>query len=331
VLDLTESRTVLDLTSPEAQALLAPDELPTVVRAGESFRSLGEYLEARGVRVRLGDDVWVRTREAAVKLAGEVTVLEAAGKQLSVEGEVQAERGTYRLDLGVVNRPFTVDSGRVRFFPQDALNPVLDIHARHVVRGVDGRDVGIDVAIGGTLEQPTLALGTRDDAYASAPESELISLLVFGAPTFALDQSRQQTVRAVTGVLLPSLSGQVEGTLQRLLPVFNTVQVSTAGGQSGEELGTFSSFLSNLSVTAGKQIGRQTYLRLDTGVCRGLANSASGGALNLWYGVAVERRLAPGLTGQVGVDPGPSPCGARLGGAAPRMQFGFDLFKEWVF
>lgn len=331
VLDLTEARTVLDLESPEAQALLSAEEQKAAAGVASSFGGLGEFLEARGVRVRLGDDVWVRTREASVKLAGEVTVLEAAGRQLSLDGEVQAERGTYRLDLGVVNRPFTVDSGRVRFYPQDALNPTLDIHARHVVRGVDGRDVNVDVDIGGTLERPTLHLGSTDDSYANAPESEFISLLVFGAPTFALDGERQQTVRAVTGVLLPSLSGQVEGTLQRLLPVFNTVQVSTAGGQSGDDLGTFSSLLNNLSVTAGKQIGRRTYLRLDTGVCRGLASGASRNALNLWYGIATEYRFAPGLTGQVGVDPGPSPCGARLGGAAPRMQVGFDLFKEWVF
>ena len=331
VLDLTESRTVLDLQSAEAQALLTPDEQRAAAGEASTFAGLGEFLEARGVRVRLGDDVWVRTREASVKLGGEVTVLEAAGQQLSLDGEVQAERGTYRLDLGVVNRPFTVDSGRVRFYPQDALNPTLDIHARHVVRGVDGRDVNVDVAIGGTLEAPSLKLASTDDSYANAPESEFISLLVFGAPTFALDGQSQQTVRAVTGVLLPSLSGQVEGTLQRLLPVFNTVQVSTAGGQSGDDLGTFSSLLNNLSVTAGKQIGRRTYLRLDTGVCRGLASGASRNALNLWYGIATEYRFAPGLTGQVGVDPGPSPCGARLGGAAPRMQVGFDLFKEWVF
>ncbi len=331
VLDLTEGRTVLDLSSPEARALLSPDELPNVVSASDQFSALGEYLEARDVRVRLGNDVWVRTSEAAVKLAGAVTVLEADGRRLSLDGELQVERGTYRLDLGVVNRPFTVDSGRVRFFPQDALNPTLDVRARHVVRGVDGRDVGIDVTIGGTLEDPTLALSTQDDAYAQAPESEFISLLVFGAPTFALDGQSQQTVRAVTGVLLPTLSGAVEGTLQRLLPVFNTVQVSTAGGQTGEELGALS-LLDNLSVTAGKQIGNRTYLRLDTGVCRNAVNATAARSLNLWYGIATEYRIAEGLTGQVGVDPGPSPCGAQLGvGTARRMQVGFDLFKEWVF
>ncbi len=332
VLDITEARTVLDLNSAEAQALLAEDELPAVVTASEQFTSLGEYLQARDVRIRLGDDVWVRTREAAVKLAGEVTVIEAVGQTLSLDGELEVERGTYRLDLGVVNRPFAVGSGRIRFFPQqDALNPTLDINARHVVRGVDGRDVGIDVAIRGTLDNPTLSLSTQDDAYAQAPESEFISLLVFGAPTFALDGQRQQTVAAVTGVLLPTLSGAVEGTLQRLLPVFNTVQVSTAGGQTGSQLEALS-ILDNLSVTAGKQIGTRTYLRLDTGVCRSANTAAAERTLNLWYGVAVEYRIAQGLTGQVGVDPGPSPCGAQLGvGAARRMQVGFDLFKEWVF
>ncbi len=330
VLDLTQARTVLDLNSPEARALLAEDELPVVLTAGDQFTSLGEYLEARDVRVRLGDEVWVRTREATVKLAGDVTVLQADGQRLSLDGEVQVERGTYRLDLGVVNRPFAVDSGRVRFFPQDTLNPSLDVRARHVVRGVDGRDVAIDVTIGGKLENPTLRLSSQDDAYAQAPESELISLLVFGAPTFALDRQSQQTVRAVTGLIVPTLSGFAEGTLQRLLPVFNTVQVSSAGGQSSEELGVLS-LLDNLSVTAGKQLGTQTYLRLDTGVCRSVSTDAAR-RLNLWYGVAIEYRFKPGLTGQVGVDPGPSPCSGQGGLAASRrMQVGFDLFKEWVF
>lgn len=331
VLDLTETRAVLDLTSPEATALLGPDELPTVITAAEQFTSLGEYLEARDFRVRLGNDVWVRTTEAAVKLAGEVTVLEADGRRLSLDGELLAERGTYRLDLGVVRRPFEIQSGSVRFFPQDALNPVVDVRARHIVRGVDGRDVAIDVAVGGTLENPTLALSTPDEAYAQAPESEFISLLVFGAPTFALDGQSQQTVRAVTGVLIPTLSNLAEGPLQRLLPVFNTVQLNTAGGQTGEQLGVLS-LVDNLSVTAGVQIGVRTYLRLNTGLCRGAAGNSSAQSLNLWYGAAVEYRIATGLTAQVGVDPGPSPCSAIVGGAASRrLQVGFDLFKEWVF
>jgi translocation and assembly module TamB len=107
------------------------------------------------------------------------------------------------------------------------------------------------------------------------------------------------------------------------------VQVSSGGG--GDEGIGVMSLLSNVSVTAGKQIGSRTFLRLETGVCRSTASAVEAQALNLWYGIAAEYRIAPGLTGQIGVDPGPSPCGALVGMTVRRMQVGLDLFKEWVF
>lgn len=136
-------------------------------------------------------------------------------------------------------------------------------------------------------------------------------------------------MRAVTGVLLPSVGGAVEGALQRLLPVFNTVQVTTAGGQTPQQLSALS-LLDNLSISAGKQIGDRTFLRLNTGICRATAGDAGIRGTSLWYGIAAEWRLRSGWLGQVGVDPGAAPC-TRLGGdALPRLQFGFDLFREWI-
>jgi translocation and assembly module TamB len=120
----------------------------------------------------------------------------------------------------------------------------------------------------------------------------------------------------------------VAGQLQRLFPLFNTVQVTTAGGQS--DLTSGASLLDNLSISAGKQIGNRTFLRLNTGVCRGSSQSTTRGS-SLWFGVAAEYRLAKGYMAQAGVDPGSAPC-SRLGGDLfPRMQFGFDLFREWIF
>ena len=51
------------------------------------------------------------------------------GDRLALEGELSANRGQYRLDLGVVNRSFTVDSGRVRFFGSSAIAPTLDMYS----------------------------------------------------------------------------------------------------------------------------------------------------------------------------------------------------------
>jgi translocation and assembly module TamB len=176
-----------------------------------------------------------------------------------------------------------------------------------------------------------LTLSSPDPLYASAPESEIISLLIFGAPTFALDGQSQSTVRAVTGVLLPSVGGAVEGALQRLLPVFNTVQVTTAGSNA-EAAFSPTALLDNLnfSISAGKQFGERTFLRLNTGVCRGTSQATSRGA-TLWGGVAAEYRIARNWWGQVGVDPGSAPCTRPAGDVFPRLQFGFDLFREWIF
>jgi len=324
VYDPLSASKALDLTSASARELLGADEVPVAASAAQSFSELGRFVSVANARVDLGDEVWVQTPQARVKISGGLAVT-MNGDNLALEGEITANRGQYRLDLGVVNRSFAVDSGSVRFFGTTAIAPTLDISATNVVRLATGGEIPVRVHIGGTLDRPAVTLSSSDPLFASAPESEIISLLIFGAPTFALDGQSQNTVKAVTGVLLPTAGGAVEGVLQRLLPVFNTVQVNTAGGQTKDDLNLFS-LLDNLSITAGKQLGSRTFLRVNTGVCRGTGQSAS-----LWYGIAAEFRMTKELSAQVGVDPGSAPC-TRLGGdLLPRLQFGFDLFREWIF
>ncbi len=329
VIDPLGARTALDLSSASARALLGADEVPVAQSAAASLAALGELLTVSDARVELGNDVWVQTPEARVKLSGGLDIM-MRGQELALDGEILANRGQYRLDLGVVSRSFSVDSGRVRFFANSDIPPTLDITATNTVRVAGSNDVPVRVHIGGNLEEPVLTLTSSDPLYASAPESEIISLLIFGAPTFALDGQSQSTVRAVTGVLLPSAAGRlVEGALQQLLPGgFNTIQVTTAGGQTQGELNPMT-LLDNLSISAGKQLGERTFLRINTGLCRGASQATTRGA-SPWIGVAAEYRITRTLMGQVGVDPGAAPC-TRLGGdVLPRMQFGFDLFREWI-
>ena len=328
VIDPLGARTALDLTSNAARALLGADEVPVAETAAQSLSKLGASLTVSNARLELGNDVWVQTPEARVKLSGGLDVT-AAGDLLALDGEILANRGQYRLELGVVNRSFSVDSGRVRFFGNTAIAPILDITATNVVRVAGGSEVPVRVHIGGNYDQPVLTLSSTDPLYASAPESEIISLLIFGAPTFALDGQSQSTVRAVTGVLLPSVGGLVEGVLQRWLPV-NTIQVSTGRGQADDAAaGTSLIDNLNLSISAGKQVGERTFLRLNTGICRGASQATSRNS-PLWGGVAAEYRIARNWWGQVGVDPGSTPCTSTTNGL-PRVQFGFDLFREWIF
>lgn len=324
VLDPLGARTALDLNSTAAQELLGKDEAPIANASTEALANLGRFFTVSNARVDLGDLVWVRTPEANVRVTGGLDVRSTAGNRLALEGEINADRGQYRLDLGPVRRSFSIDSGRVRFYGTDAIEPTLDISATNVVRVAGGEEVPVRVHIGGTLERPALTLSSSNPLYASAPQSEIISLLIFGAPSFALNQSQKA---AVTGVLGPSLGGFAEGALQRLLPGFNTVQVNTS---SSDDL-TALSVLDNLSITAGKQIGDRTFVRLNTLVCRGGAQSIGRGPL-WYYGIAGEYRIATGWLAQVSYDPGVAPCTQAASSNSPiRMQLGFDLFREWIY
>lgn len=329
VVDPLGARAALDLSSDVARALLGADEVPVAETAAQSLQRLGSRLTVADARIELGNEVWVQTPESRVNLAGGLDVT-ITGDLLALDGEIRANRGQYRLELGIVNRSFSVDSGRVRFFGNNAIAPTLDITATNVVRVAGGSEVPVRVHIGGNYDKPVLTLSSTDPLYASAPESEIISLLIFGAPTFALDGQSQSTVRAVTGILLPSVGGLVEGALQRWLPV-NTIQVSAGRGQQETDI-TGTSLIDNLnfSISAGKQFGERTFLRLNTGICRGVGSSTQRGA-SLWGGVAAEYRLARNWWGQVGVDPGSAPCTRPAGDVFPKLQFGFDLFREWIF
>ncbi len=328
VADPFGASTALDLNTAAARELLGTDEVPVAETAAESFARLGKFLSVRNARVDFGDEVWVNTPEAAVRVTGGVAVV-SSGETIAPEGEISASRGTYQLNLGVVRRTFSIDSGSVRFYGNPAIPATVDITATNVVRSSGSSQIPVRVHIGGTLDIPVLTLSSPDPLYSGAPDSEIISLLIFGAPTFALDGKSQSTVRAVAGVLVPTVGGALEGTLQRLLPFqFNTLQIQTAGG-ARDDL-TAMSLIDNLSIAAGKQLGDRTFLRLNTGVCGG-SGAAASARVSLWAGFAVEYLLAPQLTAQVGVDPGTSPCSRLSGDVMPRMQFGFDLFRDWVF
>lgn len=331
VVDPLGARAALDLSSDAVRELLGADEVPVAESAAQSLSAFGSSVTVENTRIDLGADVWVETPEARVNLGGGLNVA-MHEERLVLDGEITANRGQYRLELGPVVRGFSIDSGKVRFFPNPELMPALDISATNNVRVAGGGEVPVLLHIGGNYAQPELTLSSSDPLYTRAPESEIISLLVFGAPTFALDGQSQSTVQAVTGLLLPSVGGAVEGALLRILPGgFNTIQVSTAGNESQASLNPTSLLDNlNLSISAGKQLDERTYLRLNTGLCRG-STAASARGSELWAGIAVEYRISKSWLAQLGVDPGSTPC-TRLGSTDfPRMQLGFDLFRDWIF
>ncbi len=125
-------------------------------------------------------DTWLRSSEANVEITGNLNVqMQPAQKELWIDGTLEAVRGDYRY----VNKRFEVIDGTIEFVGTPAMNPNLRITARYTVR-TQKEPIDIRLLIGGTLEDMTLTL--ESDAQPPIPESDLLSYLVFGRPSYEL-------------------------------------------------------------------------------------------------------------------------------------------------
>ncbi len=276
-----------------------------------------DSLRVVDLRLRLGNEVWLRSSEANIQLAGELTANKLRD-QYRLTGTLEAPRGTYRLPLGPITRDFAVTRGQLRYFGTSDLNADVDIEARHVVRTVRGEDVTVFVHIGGTLYDPRLTLSS--DIRPSPSETEVISYLLFGAPsvqalaaeTRGENQGLQnQAVTQLAGVL----SGQLEYALISDLGVpLDYVQIRPGDIGSG---------LSGTEIAIGKQfnlLGTTAFLTASPRICPEQTFSAQN------VGASLEFRLSRQWLFAASADPIQACDGFST--SQVRYQFGLDFLWE---
>lgn len=279
-----------------------------------------------GVRLRLGNEVRLRSPEANVQLSGEVAATGTLDEP-DVRGEIYAARGSFRLDLGLLQRTFQVDSGLVRLNGPLSIPPTMDIHTSYTVRQAEREDVKIGARLTGNVDAPRLELSSGD-LGTTASETEIISYLLFGAPSFVLDGQSASAVRLATAALVPSLGGAAERALGARLPFLSELQVVTVAGDTPRDftLNSFEGLLNSFALTAGTQIGSDSYLRLSGGVCRGDNRAAQ--SLPAWFGITGEYRPREKLSAELSLTPGSAPCN-RIGTFTQIYQLGLDLYRDW--
>ena len=334
-LDLADNLDIIDTTRFGVNGLLPSGP-----------RAIMQNLQLDNLRVSIGDDVWLRSPEANLKLGGGLRVTRALSRdgqvpRLALADSLTVSRGTYQLNLGIARPGFEVERGLVRFFGDPDLEPTLDITALHTIRETrpnsNRQDVRIRVNIGGTIDRPTLALTSADNP--PLPESDMLSYLVTGEPAYALlgtpyaEQGATLALRLAGSYLSSRLAGGR----------FDVVQVEPTALNPGDAANLRENGLGILASTrvgVGGQIARNTYFTFSTGLC-GLSSQTSGGgdALSLFaqgLGVKVERRFEGGLSVALGLEPGSSAqaCG-RLGISRTFQQtppqIGIDFFRSWTF
>ena len=321
---------VIDTTVAKNRALLpeAPSEFT-------------RNLRLENVGINIGDDVWLRSNEANIKLGGSLNVtLQSSGRlggasQLALDGELRAVRGTYRLNIVPLVQPvFDVENGTLRFYGTPNLDPTLNITAINTVRkpqqSVNRQDVRIRATIGGTLSQPTLALSSADNLPLT--QSDLLSYLITGEPAFALDYTTQQYVNQLASVAIRSAGSVISSAIPR--SVFDVVELQTPAllgtDPTARADNTTNSTLFNLLNTRavfGKQLNNNLFLNFSTGFC------AENFRNNL--GLRLEYRFSRAYTALLGVEPGSSDLACTRAGTVSVQQtppqFGADLFRAWRF
>ena len=330
--ELSRKNSVVDLDDPElftdpaiagARALRSP--FAPDVRAAISG------LRVEGLDVALGDQVWLRSAESEIKLGGAVQITGSGAQTLT--GKIDVRRGSYRLDLGIVQRTFQVDSGNVSFYGDVEAGGKLDVWASSTVRQANriGEDVRILAHITGTTSSPHAEF-TSGERYALS-QTEILSYLIFGQPNFG-GANDVQSRNAVASAMLPSLGTVLESAITNQIRFVDQVTIQTGGtSASASDPNAQNNALYGSRFGFGKQIGDKTYVSANAGLCWLQSSSSSQTSFSQSLAVSVEQRLSDRFFLQASMEPGSAAllCKPDGGIGSRPQQYGFDLFREWSF
>ncbi|MGH7732356.1 MAG: translocation/assembly module TamB domain-containing protein, partial [Gemmatimonadales bacterium] len=322
------TKQVVDLSDPATAALIDSAQMRDARLAPSIENRFLDSLSINNFRLSVGDEFWLRSTEANIRLTGDMTVSKSA-RNYRLDGTLKADRGNYALKVGFITRPFTVQSGTVRFLGTPDLNAELDIQAVHTVRPADASaDIGIVAHITGTTLAPKLSLASPQNPTLS--ETELVSYLMFGRPSFALDQTggatqggEQAALQTGIAYLSSALSTEIERALVSDLGVPVDFVEIRPGGAGGSFVNP-NAGLTTLS--AGWRIGKRTFFTFNAGLCPNLGQLGYKS-----FGASVEQRFDPWLRAQVSVEPVQT-CQPNVTvntlGATNQYQLGLDLLLE---
>jgi hypothetical protein len=170
----------------------------SILEPGILEQSRNPFLQNLFVNVDLvvEQNTWLRSADMNVEIAGNLAVrYDRARMELFLVGELQALRGPYTV-LGL-GRRFDVQQGTIEFIGNPGIDPNLDIVARTRVRR-DGDPLDITARVTGTLTQPSVTLSSDE---AAVSQSDLVSYLVFGMPSYELT-SGQASLLGNAGAVL---------------------------------------------------------------------------------------------------------------------------------
>lgn len=316
------NKQVIDLEDP-VNAALVDTTLIRRARLGPGFSNrFLDSLTVSNLQLDMGPAVFLRSTEANIQLAGQIT-LNKVRREYRPVGTLETVRGTYTLTFPLVSRDFTVQRGTVRYFGTPDLNAELDIAAQHVVRTIrTGEEIPVVAHITGTLQVPKVELEGRPGRQLS--ETDLVSYLVTGAPAAEAAAAGQfSVVQNAVSYLASAATGELERFFISDIGIpidYLEIRPSVAVGNVGP------STLGRVAV--GWRIGSRAFMTVSAGFC----DPAQIGAQNL--GASVQYRFARAWRVQTSLEPTLTFCSATGTSAyltTTPYQIGADVIWEREF
>ncbi len=353
------NKQLVTLSYADLAGIIDTSDLGTHIKLPSPPSALLRDMTITGMRVTLGDEVWLRSSEANIKLGGSLNVRRVRAQasnagspfstpsagdstyRLALDGTLTAERGTYTLSFGPIQREFQVESGTITFYGDPEVNPRIEVSALYHVRQYDRPDISVRAKLSGFL-YPGPSLDLESGETYAIPQSDLVSYLCCGVPSFELG-ANQSYLRTAAQVLLPTASSVLAHTLRgELGSTFDILQFQPGATDATDTKGqpttnSYRDFFAGARLGGDKQITNNLFFSISTGFCQLNANPSGGGSSGVNSFVEqLESKLEYRFSGTLSVDAGLEPpssallCGRTQRGLVPTpQQWGFSLSKAW--
>lgn len=314
--EFLRQRDVVDLTDPELYGLVDSTALAERSILSRVQNPLLQNLRME-VNVTLGPDLWLRSPDLSVELAGDLDVrMDRERGEVTAYGEVQLVRGDYRFTgaRGVIARRLRISEGQIEFVGTPGTNPNLDITAAHTIRPESGT-IRVEAHITGTMLNPVLNLTSEPPLS----ESDQVCVLLLNSPCAApgAGQLARSQLLGRVGAELSSVLASEVGVDYLELRSGSDEQNGNDESTTGEE----GSFLSRAEVEAGWYLSPEVFLT----VTYPFGNRFPAGSLDWRFSENWSVELLTELRFDRGLRTGTSSNLER------ERTWGLFLFSDWSF
>jgi hypothetical protein len=220
-------------------------------------------------------NAWLVDRMGKVEMTAHLKIKKDPGQKLTMAGEVRALQGT----LDIEDRTFTVKRAVLRM-PGVAGRPItIDAHAVHEMD-----EITLVLNVNGTMSNPNIRL----ESLPPLPPADVLSYLVFGAPSATLNKEQYMALGAQQlGVLGGVSANKLSEILGSTIPFLSGIKVKSGMLGGRPTVGVGKEVVKNVSIFIGRNFNEE----------RGVYEQQVGIQYKINKHLGVESQLGPRNSG----------------------------------